>query len=216
MVRHCREKYAPGEFGALTIMDLRHQPSAARRCIWTSWGIDAAYSGARNACRARRACRPVSFSEKAIARMQGAHNRGAKLVPRPQSGARLTGVRRQAHLPPTAPINPMYGLHEALCRSSKRKAWKTPGRAIARCMKSSRPGSKAWACATWSNASGALPQLNLDLRAGRRRRGCDPFPPADRIQPGIRLPASATWRQDLAHRPDGLFGEAGKCRLLLN
>lgn len=101
------------EFGALTIMDC--VTSLAGTPVYLDqWGIDAAYSGSQKCLSCTPGLSPVSFSERAIARIK------ARTTP-VQSWFldlnlvlgywRSAGKRTYHH---TAPINPMYGLHESL------------------------------------------------------------------------------------------------------
>jgi len=78
------------------------------------WGIDAAYSGSQKCLSCTPGLSPVSFSERAIERIK------ARTTP-VQSwfldlnlvlGYWQSAAKRTYHH--TAPVNPMYGLHEAL------------------------------------------------------------------------------------------------------
>jgi len=101
------------EAGALTIMDC--VTSLAGTPVYLDkWGIDAAYSGSQKCLSCTPGLSPVSFSEKAIARIK------SRTTPVQSWFLDLTlvlgywqsaGKRTYHH---TAPINPMYGLHEAL------------------------------------------------------------------------------------------------------
>ena len=101
------------EFGALTIMDCVTSLGGTPLYM-DKWGIDAAYSGSQKCLSCTPGLSPVSFSEPAIARIK------ARTTP-VQSwfldlnlvlGYWQTAGKRTYHH--TAPINPMYGLHEAL------------------------------------------------------------------------------------------------------
>jgi alanine-glyoxylate transaminase/serine-glyoxylate transaminase/serine-pyruvate transaminase len=101
------------EAGALTIMDCVTSLGGTPVYL-DKWGIDAAYSGSQKCLSCTPGLSPVSFSEKAIERIK------ARSTP-VQSWFldlnlvlgywRSAGKRTYHH---TAPINPMYGLHEAL------------------------------------------------------------------------------------------------------
>jgi alanine-glyoxylate transaminase/serine-glyoxylate transaminase/serine-pyruvate transaminase len=101
------------EAGALTIMDC--VTSLAGTPVYLdTWGIDAAYSGSQKCLSCTPGLSPVSFSERAIERIK------ARTTPVQSWFLDLNlvlgywqsaGKRTYHH---TAPINPMYGLHEAL------------------------------------------------------------------------------------------------------
>ncbi len=101
------------EHGALTLMDCVTS-LAGTPVRLDAWGIDAAYSGSQKCLSCTPGLSPVSFSEKAVAKIQ------ARRTP-VQSwfldlnlvlGYWQSSGRRTYHH--TAPINPMYGLHESL------------------------------------------------------------------------------------------------------
>jgi len=101
------------EAGALTIMDCVTSLGGTPVYL-DKWGIDAAYSGSQKCLSCTPGLSPVSFSEKAIERIK------ARSTPVQSWFLDLTlvlgywqsaGKRTYHH---TAPINPMYGLHEAL------------------------------------------------------------------------------------------------------
>ncbi len=101
------------EFGALTIMDCVTSLGGTPVSL-DKWGIDATYSGSQKCLSCTPGLSPVSFSERAIARIK------ARTTPVQSWFLDLTlvlgywqssGKRTYHH---TAPINPMYGLHEAL------------------------------------------------------------------------------------------------------
>lgn len=101
------------QYGALTIMDcvtsLCGIPVELDR-----WGIDAAYSGSQKCLSAPPGLSPVSFSQKAADAISARKTRvnswflDVSLVMAYWSG---DGARTYHH---TAPVNAMYGLHEAL------------------------------------------------------------------------------------------------------
>lgn len=101
------------EFGALTIMDcvtsLGGTPVDLDR-----WGIDAAYSGSQKCLSCTPGLSPVSFSERAIARIKARTTAVQSwfLDLTLMLGYWQSAGKRTYHH--TAPINPMYGLHEAL------------------------------------------------------------------------------------------------------
>lgn len=101
------------EHGALTIMDCVTSLGGTPIHL-DEWGIDAAYSGSQKCLSCTPGLSPVSFSQKAIDRIQ------ARRTPVQSWFLDLSlvigywqsaGKRTYHH---TAPINPMYGLHEAL------------------------------------------------------------------------------------------------------
>ncbi|MHB8824975.1 MAG: pyridoxal-phosphate-dependent aminotransferase family protein [Thiobacillus sp.] len=101
------------EAGALTIMDCVTSLGGTPLYM-DKWGIDAAYSGSQKCLSCTPGLSPVSFSDRAIARIK------ARSTPVQSWFLDLTlvlgywqssGKRTYHH---TAPINPMYGLHEAL------------------------------------------------------------------------------------------------------
>ncbi len=99
--------------GALTLMDCVTS-LAGTPVLIDAWGIDAAYSGSQKCLSCTPGLSPVTFSEAAIARVR------ARRVPVQSWFMDLNLVlgywsgegRRTYHH--TAPINPLYGLHEAL------------------------------------------------------------------------------------------------------
>ncbi|MDO9010170.1 MAG: alanine--glyoxylate aminotransferase family protein [Thiobacillus sp.] len=101
------------EYGALTIMDCVTSLGGTPLYM-DKWGIDAAYSGSQKCLSCTPGLSPVSFSERAIARIQARTTTvqswflDLNLV----LGYWQSAGKRTYHH--TAPINPMYGLHEAL------------------------------------------------------------------------------------------------------
>jgi alanine-glyoxylate transaminase / serine-glyoxylate transaminase / serine-pyruvate transaminase len=99
--------------GALTIMDCVTSLGGTPVLI-DEWGIDAAYSGSQKCLSCTPGLSPVTFSERAIARVKARKSpvqswfMDLNLVLGYWSGM---GKRTYHH---TAPINPLYGLHEAL------------------------------------------------------------------------------------------------------
>lgn len=90
------------------------------------WGIDAVYAGSQKCLSCTPGLSPVSFGERALAKVR---NRTSKV----QSwfldlnlvlGYWGEGAKRTYHH--TAPINPLYGLHESLCMLQEeglKQAW---------------------------------------------------------------------------------------------
>jgi alanine-glyoxylate transaminase / serine-glyoxylate transaminase / serine-pyruvate transaminase len=78
------------------------------------WGIDAIYSGSQKCLSCTPGLSPVSFSERAVARIKGRRHKvqswflDLNLV----MGYWGSGTKRAYHH--TAPINALYGLHESL------------------------------------------------------------------------------------------------------
>jgi alanine-glyoxylate transaminase/serine-glyoxylate transaminase/serine-pyruvate transaminase len=99
--------------GALTIMDCVTSLGGTPVLIDT-WGIDAAYSGSQKCLSCTPGLSPVTFSERAIGKVRARATpvqswfMDLNLVLGYWSGE---GKRTYHH---TAPINPLYGLHEAL------------------------------------------------------------------------------------------------------
>lgn len=90
------------------------------------WGIDAIYSGTQKCLAAPPGLSPVSFNERAVARIKARKTRVASwfldltLV----MGYWGAGAKRTYHH--TAPVNALYGLHEALVmlqEESLEKSW---------------------------------------------------------------------------------------------
>ena len=79
-----------------------------------AWGVDAVYSGSQKCLSCAPGLSPVSFNERALARIQGRKSKvrswflDLNLV----MGYWGDGQRRSYHH--TAPVNALYGLHEAL------------------------------------------------------------------------------------------------------
>ncbi len=99
--------------GALSIMDCVTSLGGTPVLI-DDWGIDAAYAGSQKCLSCTPGLSPVTFSERAIAKVKARATpvqswfMDLKLVLGYWSGE---GKRTYHH---TAPINPLYGLHEAL------------------------------------------------------------------------------------------------------
>jgi alanine-glyoxylate transaminase/serine-glyoxylate transaminase/serine-pyruvate transaminase len=99
--------------GALVLMDCVTS-LAGTPVLLDRWGIDAAYSGSQKCLSCTPGLSPVSFSEAAIAKVRARKTpvqswfMDLNLVLGYWSGE---GKRTYHH---TAPINPLYGLHEAL------------------------------------------------------------------------------------------------------
>jgi len=101
------------KYGALTIMDCVTSLGGTP-VLLDQWGIDAAYSGSQKCLSCTPGLSPVSFSEAAIRRVRSRKTAvqswfmDINLVLGYWGGE---GKRTYHH---TAPINPLYGLHEAL------------------------------------------------------------------------------------------------------
>ncbi len=99
--------------GSLTVMDCVTSLGGTPVLI-DAWGIDAAYSGSQKCLSCTPGLAPVTFSERAIERVRARRTpvqswfMDLNLVLGYWSGE---GRRTYHH---TAPINPLYGLHEAL------------------------------------------------------------------------------------------------------
>ncbi len=99
--------------GALTIMDCVTSLGGTP-VLLDQWGIDAAYSGSQKCLSCTPGLSPVSFSERALDKIRQRKTpvqswfMDLNLVLGYWSGE---GKRTYHH---TAPINPLYGLHEAL------------------------------------------------------------------------------------------------------
>jgi alanine-glyoxylate transaminase/serine-glyoxylate transaminase/serine-pyruvate transaminase len=99
--------------GALSVMDCVTS-LAGTPVLIDAWGIDAAYSGSQKCLSCTPGLSPVTFSERAIERVKTRRSpvqswfMDLNLVLGYWSGE---GKRTYHH---TAPINPLYGLHEAL------------------------------------------------------------------------------------------------------
>jgi alanine-glyoxylate transaminase/serine-glyoxylate transaminase/serine-pyruvate transaminase len=101
------------QHGAVTIMDCVTSLGGTPVLI-DEWGIDAAYSGSQKCLSCTPGLSPVSFSERAIAKVKARKSTvqswflDLNLV---LGYWQAEGKRTYHH---TAPINPLYGLHEAL------------------------------------------------------------------------------------------------------
>jgi alanine-glyoxylate transaminase/serine-glyoxylate transaminase/serine-pyruvate transaminase len=101
------------EHGALTIMDCVTS-LAGTPVHLDKWGIDAAYSGSQKCLSCTPGLSPVSFSERAIEKIKSRKTPvqswflDLNLV----LGYWQSAGKRTYHH--TAPVNPMYGLHESL------------------------------------------------------------------------------------------------------
>jgi alanine-glyoxylate transaminase / serine-glyoxylate transaminase / serine-pyruvate transaminase len=101
------------EAGALTIMDCVTSLGGTP-VLLDQWGIDAAYSGSQKCLSCTPGLSPVSFSDRAIERIKARTTQvqswflDLNLV----LGYWQSTAKRTYHH--TAPVNPMYGLHEAL------------------------------------------------------------------------------------------------------
>lgn len=84
-----------------------------------AWGIDAVYSATQKCLSAPPGLSPVSFSARAVERLQARKTpvvswfQDLTLVINYWGSAANAGARRTYHH--TAPVNALYGLHEALC-----------------------------------------------------------------------------------------------------
>lgn len=99
-------------YGALTIMDCVTSLGGVP-VLLDEWGIDAAYSGSQKCLSCTPGLSPVSFSAAAVARIRARKSscpswfQDLNLVLGYWSGAKRTYHH-------TAPVNPLYGLHESL------------------------------------------------------------------------------------------------------
>lgn len=98
--------------GALTIMDCVTSLGGVP-VLLDEWGIDAAYSGSQKCLSCTPGLSPVSFSAAAVERIRN------RKTPCPSWFQDLSlvlgywsGAKRTYHH--TAPVNPLYGLHESL------------------------------------------------------------------------------------------------------
>ena len=144
--------------GVLTIMDCVTSVGGTPVLI-DEWGIDAAYSGSQKCLSCTPGLSPVTFSERAIEKVK------ARKTPVQSWFLDLnlvlgywqsSGKRTYHH---TAPINPLYGLHEALVILSEEgleSAW-ARHRAMHEQLKA---GLEAMGMKFVVEASARLPQLN--------------------------------------------------------
>jgi len=146
------------EHGALTIMDCVTSLGGTP-VLLDAWGIDAAYSGSQKCLSCTPGLSPVSFSERAIARIKARTTTvqswflDLNLV----LGYWQSAGKRTYHH--TAPINPMYGLYEALGMLEEEgleNAW-ARHRAMHETLKA---GFEAMDLKYVVEASSRLPQLN--------------------------------------------------------
>lgn len=103
--------------GALTIMDCVTSLGGVP-VLLDEWGIDAAYSGSQKCLSCTPGLSPVSFSPAAVERIRN------RKTPCPSWFQDLSlvlgywsGAKRTYHH--TAPVNPLYGLHESLVMLSE-------------------------------------------------------------------------------------------------
>ena len=111
------------------------------------WGIDAIYSASQKCLSCTPGLSPVSL-ERAC---RGEIKNRKTPVTSWFFDINLVmcywgdGKRTYHH---TAPINPLYGLHEALVMLTE-EGWKMPGRATASIIWRCAPASRPWACGFW-------------------------------------------------------------------
>ncbi len=143
---------------ALTIMDCVTSVGGTPVLI-DEWGIDAAYSGSQKCLSCTPGLSPVTFSDRAIEKVKSRKSPvqswflDLNLV---LGYWQSSGKRTYHH---TAPINPLYGLHEALVILSEEgleKAW-ARHRAMHEQLKA---GLEAMGIKFVVEASARLPQLN--------------------------------------------------------
>ena len=100
-------------YGCLAVVDAVTSLGGSPLCV-DEWGIDAVYSGSQKCLSCTPGLSPISFSERAVAAMRKRNTpvrswfMDLGLVMAYWGG---TSKRSYHH---TAPINPLYGLHEAL------------------------------------------------------------------------------------------------------
>ncbi|WP_136679978.1 alanine--glyoxylate aminotransferase family protein [Neptunomonas sp. XY-337] len=113
------------DHGALTIVDTVTSLGGSELRV-DEWGVDAVYSGTQKCLSCPPGIAPVSFSEKALAKVQARETRAPswfldkKLVMGYWGGE---GKRAYHH---TAPVNSLYALHESLVilqEEGVEKAW---------------------------------------------------------------------------------------------
>lgn len=149
------------EFGALTIVDTVTSLGGIEVNV-DAWEADAVYSGSQKCLSCPPGLSPVSFSEKAAARIKGRRTKvqswflDLSLV-MGYWGDGKGGGRTYHH---TAPVNALYGLHEALVMLSEEgleQSWRrhaTTHRALV-------AGVEAMGLRMKVDAAVRLPQLNL-------------------------------------------------------
>lgn len=157
--------------GALVIMDCVTSLGGTPVLI-DAWGIDAAYSGSQKCLSCTPGLSPVTFSESAIAKVRARKTpvqswfMDLNLVLGYWSGE---GKRTYHH---TAPINPLYGLHEALvilAEEGIENAW-ARHRAMHEALKT---GLESLGLSFVVPADERLPQLNsVNLPAGVDDAAC--------------------------------------------
>ena len=128
-------------FGALTIMDCVTS-LAGVPVLLDEWGIDAAYSGSQKCLSCTPGLSPVSFSAAAVQRIRSRKTpcqswfQDLSLVLGYWSGAKRTYHH-------TAPVNPLYGLHESLVLLAE-EGLETSGNAIGTTIYAYGPVWKRW------------------------------------------------------------------------
>lgn len=134
---------ARSDAAALAAVARRHDALVIMDCVTSlggipvlldEWGIDAAYSGSQKCLSCTPGLAPVSFSPRAVEKIR------ARQTPCPSWFLDLglvmgywSGAKRTYHH--TAPVNPLYGLHEALrmlAEEGLEAAWERHARMHAR------------------------------------------------------------------------------------
>ncbi len=162
------------EFGCLTLVDTVTSLGGVPVEV-DAWGIDAVYAGTQKCLSCAPGLAPVSFSERALEKVRGRSRPvqswflDLSLV----MGYWGSGTRRAYHH--TAPINALYGLHEALLilrEEGLERAWARHRRHH----RALRAGLEAMGLAFVVPEAERLPQLNtvripegVDDAAVRRR-----------------------------------------------
>ena len=176
------------------------------------WGLDAVYSGSQKCLSCTPGLSPVTFGEAALEKVKARKTKCQSwfmdlnlVLPYWEGGART-----YHH---TAPINPLYGLHESLLMLTEEgleAAWRRHAELHAALVE----GLEGLGLSMFVEAPYRLPQLNLVERARRRRRRLGPRRGAQALRPRARQRPRRARRQGLAHRPHGHLVHAGQRRPL--
>ncbi len=146
------------QYGCLTIVDAVTSLGGTPVKV-DEWGIDAIYSGSQKCLSCTPGLSPVSFSERAVEKIKGRKSKvqswflDLNLV----MGYWGDNAKRTYHH--TAPVNPLYGLHEALVilkDEGLEQAWTKH----LRIHNALRAGIEAMGMSFLVNETERLPQLN--------------------------------------------------------
>ena len=113
-------------FNALSIVDAVTSLGGVPLLV-DEWGIDAIYSGSQKCLSCTPGLSPVSFSERAVAKTRNRKTKVASWFLDLNLVMGYWGAATKRTYHHTAPINPLYGLHEALVMLNQeglQQAWR--------------------------------------------------------------------------------------------